>query len=346
VEEADFDDIGDSALNCTSTGQILTSLGGRTAYRVNFDRLRSIEARRGSTGVTKNQIRDSLRDILALPTQSSAMRQTVLSKNTRRDLAIEEFEFYSEPAIRVPGWFLKPSSGSSKLGVAVILSDSGKNRLFDDLGLLAEVTRSSVALCAIDTRASGQATPRLPSSGPLFYSRAVEMAYSLVSLAAGVPLIGQRVWDLLRCLDYLGTRQDVDASRIGVFGSGASGLEVLFSAALDDRVRAVLLERTLTDFGSLVASEDYNLKVASFPFGLLQHFDLPEICATIAPRPIWMLNPVDANGDGLALSQLAGRYAKTTQAYAVLQQPSHFSLRVESGPNHPVFGEWVRASLS
>jgi hypothetical protein len=55
---------------------------------------------------------------------------------------------------------------------------------------------------------------------------------------------------------------------------------------------------------------------------------------------------VDANGDGLALSQLAGRYAKTTQAYAVLQQPSHFSLRVESGPNHPVFGEWVRASLS
>ena len=42
------------------------------------------------------------------------------------------------------------------------------------------------------------------------------------------------------------------------------GLEALFGAALDNRVRTVLLDRTLTDFGSLVASEDYNLKVASF----------------------------------------------------------------------------------
>lgn len=344
--EAEFESAADSELNCTSTGQILTSLGGRTAYQVNFDRLGSIKAGRGSAEASKEQLRHTLRGLLGFPSHSSAMPKATLSKNTRQDLVIEEFEFNSEPRIRVPGWFLKPSGGGSKFGVVVILSSSGKDHLFDDLGLLSEVTQGNVALCAIDTRASGQLTPRMPSAGPLFYSYGVEMAYSLVSLVAGTPLIGQRVWDILRCLDYLGTRPDVDSSRIGVFGSGTKGLEALLGAALDDRIRTVLLEQTLTDFESLVASEDYKLKVDSFIFGLLQHFDLPEICSTIAPRPIWMLNPVGPNAKELALSQLSERYANTTKAYAALQSAGHFSLRVEPDATDKVFGDWVKATLS
>ena len=42
--EADFEESPDSELNCTSTGQILTSAGGRTAVRVNSDRLKTIQS--------------------------------------------------------------------------------------------------------------------------------------------------------------------------------------------------------------------------------------------------------------------------------------------------------------
>jgi cephalosporin-C deacetylase-like acetyl esterase len=332
--EAEFEDAPESVLNCTSTNQVLTSLGGRTAYQVNFDRLRSIQAARSPAEVQKDQVRQTLREILGFPSHSNAVRSAVLSNHIRRDLAIEEFEFYSEPTVRVPGWFLKPAAANSKLGVAVILSSSGKNRIFDDLDLLAEVTKRNIAICAIDTRASGQATPRLPSAGPLFYGHGIEMAYSLVSLTAGAPLIGQRVWDFLRCLDYLNTRQDVDPSRIGVFGNGASGLEALFGAALDDRVHSVLLQHTLADFASLVAAEDYNLKVASFAFGLLKHFDLPDICGTLAPRPAWLLNPVGPQGNGLALSQISGRYAQSAKVH------------VESDATAKIFGEWLQTTLS
>jgi cephalosporin-C deacetylase-like acetyl esterase len=258
----------------------------------------------------------------------------VLSTNTRQDLAIEEFEFYSEPNVRVPGWFLKPSSAKGKLPVAVILSSSGKNRIFDDLHLLAAVNELNIALCAIDPRASGQATPRLPSSGPLFYGHGVDMAYSLVSLTAGFPLIGQRVSDVLCCLDYLQARADVDALRIAIFGKDASGLEALFGAALDDRLRGVLLERTLADFASVVASADYNLKLASFPFGLLKHFDLPQIAAGMAPRPVWLLGPVDGKGDGIPVPVVEASYGSSAKVY-----PSTTS----SGK---VFRDWVTAALS
>jgi hypothetical protein len=309
-------------------------VGGRTAYQVNFDRLRSIEAGRGSSAAGKDQLRGTLRKVLAISRRKGAVRAAVLSTNTRQDLAIEEFEFYSEPNVRVPGWFLKPSSAKGKLPVAVILSSSGKNRIFDDLHLLAAVNELNIALCAIDPRASGQATPRLPSSGPLFYGHGVDMAYSLVSLTAGFPLIGQRVSDVLCCLDYLQARADVDALRIAIFGKDASGLEALFGAALDDRLRGVLLERTLADFASVVASADYNLKLASFPFGLLKHFDLPQIAAGMAPRPVWLLGPVDGKGDGIPVPVVEASYGSSAKVY-----PSATS----SGK---VFRDWVTAALS
>ena len=337
--EAAFEDAPEATLNCTATGQVLTSLPGRAAYQVNFDRLRSFESARGSAAlgktlgkeIGKNQVRHALREILAIPSGSAALRSATLSTNTRQDLVIEEFEFYSEPTVRVPGWFLKPSAHSSKLGVALLLSSSGKNRLFDDLDLLAAVNELNIALCAIDTRGSGQATPRFPSSGPLFYGHGIETAYSLVSMTAGVPLLGQRVCDVLRCLNYLHTRPDVDPSRIAVFGREASGLEALFGAALDDRLRGVLLGKTLADFASVVASPDYNLKVASFSFGFLKHFDLPQIAASVAPRPVWLLNPVNAKGDSVSSNEINTTYGSSVKAFGA------------SSPIAKVFGDWVKA---
>jgi hypothetical protein len=95
----------------------------------------------------------------------------------------------------------------------------------------------------------------------------------------------------------------------------------------------LLLDRTLTDFKSLVASEDYNLKVGSFTFGLLKHFDLPQISSVVSPRPLWLLNPVDPKGEPLPLTALPSIYAETAK------------IRVESTPTDTVFREWVQATL-
>jgi hypothetical protein len=107
----------------------------------------------------------------------------------------------------------------------------------------------------------------------------------------------------------------------------------LYAAALDDRVRSLLLDRTLTDFRSLVASEDYSLKVGSFTFGLLKHFDLPQLASVVSPRPVWLLNPVDPKGDSLPLSAIPSSYAETAK------------VRVESTTTDTVLSEWIQATL-
>jgi hypothetical protein len=95
--------------------------------------------------------------------------------------------------------------------------------------------------------------------------------------------LGQRVWDILRALEYLKTRPDVDASQIRILGRGSAGLAALMAGALDESVRSVLLDRTLATYASIVDSEEYALALDWFVPDILQRFDIPDIDSRCLP---------------------------------------------------------------
>ncbi len=50
------------------------------------------------------------------------------------------------------------------------------------------------------------------------------------------PFLLDNVWDIGALLDYLGTRPDVDAARIGITGVSLGGMHSWLAAALDTRI--------------------------------------------------------------------------------------------------------------
>src|SRR5204862_5515630 len=48
------------------------------------------------------------------------------------------------------------------------------------------------------------------------------------------------VWDVMRLIDYLQTRNDVDAQRIGLMGISKGGIEAYLAAAADTRIAAAV----------------------------------------------------------------------------------------------------------
>ena len=60
-------------------------------------------------------------------------------------------------------------------------------------------------------------------------------------LLYGISLAGLRVQEAQRAFDYLVSREDVDASRIGCFGFSGGGLLAAYTAALDERIQATVL---------------------------------------------------------------------------------------------------------
>jgi cephalosporin-C deacetylase-like acetyl esterase len=345
VEEVAFEDAPKQTLWCTTTGQVLTSLGGRHAFQVNHDRIHAMRAQANGSRPDRERIQADLRELLNLPVGPKSVRAFSLSSQNFNNITIEEIEYESEPGIRVPGWFLKPSAGSSKLPVVLITADEGRNGLFDRWPLIERATHAGIAICSIDLRTNGATRPRLPSTGPLFYGSEMNLAYSLVNLSLGSPILGQQTRDLISGVDFLIARNDVDPARVAVSGTGISGLACMAGAALDQRVSSLLLSHTLSDFESVVASEDYDLPLSAVVFGILRKLDLPELCASLAPRPVWLLNTVGPSGNVLTLSDIRESYQGAIRAYDHDKQGEKLCLCVEPDPADDVTLAWMQKVL-
>jgi cephalosporin-C deacetylase-like acetyl esterase len=351
TEEAEFDEAAPGELDCTSTGQVLTSLGGRTVVQLNSDRLKKI-APANPTGGTPSDARafrqsvtTTLRQLLALPEEKSLLASETLSSHSRKDVHIEEVVLHSEPSIRVTGWFLKPSQGSGPFPTILHVSERGKYDTPEETGDFVRLAKKGFAVCSVDLRGLGFSIPRPPAAGPVFYhGDDIQEDYAWASFTLGKPVLGQRVWDCLRCLDYLESRPDVDRTRIHGLGEQGGAIALLLAAVFDDRVSSLMLDSIIATYQSLVESKSYSLELTWFLYGILKHFDLPDMVAALAPKPCWILNAENAEGTPWPETKLAAIYHRALQVYKQGGVGERLRLIVRAdGEKQKVLDNWLES---
>jgi hypothetical protein len=245
--------------------------------------------------------------------------------------------------MRVPGWFLRPSFKTGRRSTVLYLTDTGGDDVVAEPGSMDRILAAGHAVCAITLRGTGLTTPRFPHGGPEYYDGGVRLdnRFAWTCLVLGRPIIGQRVWDTLRAIDYLVSRPDVDASQIRIVGVGSSGLPAMMAAMLDHRVRSVLVDRTLASYTSIVESETYSTNLAYFVPGILRVFDLPQISVALNPRPCWILNSVDANGQILSEASMGNVYSHHLSGETPVK--SNVRILVKPGPDpQESYLEWLK----
>ena len=102
----------------------------------------------------------------------------------------------------------------------------------------------------------------------------------------GRTLVGERLWDAMRCIDYLETLISVDALRIGCAGLSMGGEMSMWLGAMDQRVSAVLSAGFLTKMDQMEQDHCVCWKVP----GIRELVDFPDIFCLIAPRPLMCQN--------------------------------------------------------
>jgi hypothetical protein len=122
----------------------------------------------------------------------------------------------------------------------------------------------------------------------------------------GTNLIGWRVRDVLAGLACLRGRAGVDPSRVFLVGLEPAGATpVLFAAALDDKVARTALVRPLSGYRSMADTKLSAMPSSLIPWGVLQRFDLPQVVALAARRPLLLANVVTASGEPATADELA-----------------------------------------
>jgi hypothetical protein len=106
------------------------------------------------------------------------------------------------------------------------------------------------------------------------------------ALMLGQTMIGWRVWYIMRTIDYIATRSDLDARRVGCVGISGGGTATLFSSALDQRIRVAMISGYLNTFRDSVGSLAHC--VDNYVPGILNWGEMYDIAGLIAPRPLFV----------------------------------------------------------
>jgi len=99
-------------------------------------------------------------------------------------------------------------------------------------------------------------------------------------------LMGERLWDLMRCVDYLESLPQVDRTRIGCAGLSLGGEMAMWLGAMDERIAATVSAGFLTNMDHM---EQNHCMCWKFD-GLRELVDFADLYALTAPRPLQCQN--------------------------------------------------------
>lgn len=221
-----------------------------------------------------------------LPPRDRAISARVIDRQEREGYLLETLVLDLNGAEDVPAYFVKPRDHDEPVPCILYNHAHGRDYELGKEELLAgrsalqappyarALTAKGYAALCIDAWGFGERRGRTESE--LFK----EMLWN------GQVLWGMMVYDSLRALDYLTSRPDVDAQRLGTLGMSMGSTMAWWTAALDPRLKVCVDICCLTDFQALIESRGLDGHgIYYYAPGLLKQFTSAQINALIAPRP-------------------------------------------------------------
>jgi len=322
----------EAALSCTVTGQVKTSLGGETVFSLNradaghLPPREQLPTTRQQWTEWRNRLRGHVTGRLSLE-PAGPLNARTLGRTDKGTYVIEKVVFHSTADVYVPGILLLPSGGGRHPAV-VFVNDGGKTAGGVAEKYLRPMAEAGQAVLAIDPRGVGETAPANANRENNYrgFVHGEEGSLSFSALGAGVTILGMRTRDVLQAVEYLASRPDVIQSQISAIGHGPGGVMVLHAAALDERIRSVAVLGTLGAYSLVVDSEIYAHRPSLFPPGVLARYDLPDLAAAVAPRPLVLINSTGALQDPLDAARAAQVYDPARRMYELLGVEDRFAI--------------------
>lgn len=275
----------------------------------------------------------------------------------------EYITYASEATQRVPGILLKRDD-QKRRPVVVVLHGTGGTKE-GQLSLLKTLAHQGFITIAIDGRYHGE---RQTGTGSTQYVAAMLQTYRT---GQEHPFLYDTVWDVLRLIDYLETRSDVDPARIGVIGFSKGGMETYLAAAVDPRIAVAVPMIGVQSFRWALDNTMWMSRVGTFQAavdeaaresgvgkidaafvrtfydrvapGVYTRFDGPAMLPLIAPRPLLVIN-----GDSDARTPLPGLdecMIPTKLAYHKANADDKVKLYIQKDTGHAVTAVALQAAV-
>lgn len=256
----------------------------------------------------QSSARHSLKQVLGITKIESSLpgykpSAQLLNREQLNSFTREQWVIFTEPDLPLPMIVLVPHHKKDRLPLVVAPHGHGRNpRAYAGIYLdsadeehvlsgerdiaLQAVAEGYIAI-APTTRGFGETRTTQDEKGGKFFSCRIQLMHDLL---LGRTPIGDRVWDIMKILDWAIDHLPVDTARIAITGNSAGGTTSLYAAAIDARCKVVLPASAFSTIeGSIgtIAHCDCN-----YIPGMLNWGNMSDVAGLIAPRPLVVIHGV------------------------------------------------------
>ncbi len=317
-------------LYCTPTGQVATSFeGGETVFSLNRARAGRLRQNRqqpadaSSLAAWQNKIRTAALTHTGFQPASGAVSSTGYGTLRREGYRIEKLTYESEPGILIPALLYVPESGAARKPAVLLADGQGKSAT---AGTAGELARTGAIVLSVDLRGMGETKTGADINDTDSYRYFGDYEDAMTAILMNRTLAGMRARDLLRGVDLLAARDDVDADHLTGIGRNGAGVPMLYAAVFDTRLRSIALEGMLVSYDAVVNTRMHRSVFEQIVPGALADFDLPDLVSAIAPRPVRIADAITPAGAALTYDDLVKAYGSTMRAFQLAGAPRELRL--------------------
>jgi dienelactone hydrolase len=295
-------------------------------------------------------LQDRLRAITGLDTMHACQLDAREDEPARCDGYLRtQVVIHVEPGVAMPLYVLTPADIGPGERRAVVIAPHGHGgggketvagraehpaladairRYRYDYGV--QLARSGFVVLCPDARGFGERRERVMLADDDVLGGSCQVLNNM-ALPLGRTVTGMWVWDLMRLIDYAETRPDCDMQRLACAGLSGGGLQTLWLAALDERVRCAVVSGYFYGYKDALLRMSRNCSCNYVP-GLWQLADMGDLGALIAPRPLLVesgrFDPL--NGER-GVENVVEQLAITRRAYELLGAPDRVAHTIFDG---------------
>jgi dienelactone hydrolase len=248
----------------------------------------------------QKRLRAKIVDLVGgFPRERAPLEPRVLEVKEYPGYRREKFVFQSRPGVSVLAYLLTPKAADGPHATVICIpghgrgvddivgiDENGKDRTVKagyQYDFAIQVVEHGLAALAIEPMAFGCRRDAANKAKGLGANGCQPPAGA--ALLLGQTMIGWRVWDVMRAIDWIGTRRELDAGRVGCLGISGGGTCTLFSAALEPRIRAAFVSGYLNIFRDCIMSISHCID--NYVPGILNWAEMYDVAGLIAPRPLF-----------------------------------------------------------
>ncbi len=272
----------------------------RARYAEMPRRLRFTATSRKQAEAWQKKLRAKVEELVGGFPARTPLKPQILEKADFPNYTRETVIFESRPGLAVLGYLLTPKAQKQR-PMPVVISVPGHGRGADDIVGIDEngqprtektryqfdyaiqIVEHGMAAFAIEPLGFGCRRDDAARKKGLGTSSCQPAAGA--ALLFGETMIGWRVYDIMRTVDYLETRSEFDPKRIGLMGISGGGTCTIFGAALETRIAAAFASGYLNTFRDSILSISHCID--NYVPGILQWCEQYDVASLIAPRPLF-----------------------------------------------------------